>query len=115
MRKPTRIIFMIMICILLSGCYKPGPGAKPWSVSDGHDDNPHISTSSADLTVGGGEATLPTPSTTPTPNPPITLPTPRTESLTYTIQQGDFLRSLPKNTRFPSIKLLQQTILKTQT
>lgn len=94
MRKPTRIIFMIMICILLSGCYKPGPGAKPWSVSDGHDDNPHISTSSTDLTVGGGEATLPTPSTTPTPNPPITLPTPRTESVTYTIQQGDFLRSI---------------------
>ncbi len=94
MRKLTWAFVFIIGSILLSSCYKPGPGAKPWSVSDANESYTQILTPTNDLIGGGEEPTLPPPSITPTPNPPIVMPTQRDETITYTIQKGDFLRSI---------------------
>jgi len=94
LRKSSWLILLLVGAVLLSGCYKPGPGAKPWSVSDGKDSGMATIAPTEVLIGGGEEPTLPPPSATPTPNPPIILPTQRDETISYTIQQGDFLRSI---------------------
>lgn len=85
---------VIIVMLFLSGCYKPGPGAKPWQVSGlemAYDAtmNPEVENSVPTVTP-----TLPQPGTTPTPNQPIQLPTPRNETVSYTIQLGDTLRRI---------------------
>lgn len=80
--------------VLLSGCYKPGPGSTPWQASWSDKDAPEF----IQPAVGGSDSeTQFVPiitSSTPTPNPPIILPTPRSETVIYVVQQGDFLRKI---------------------
>lgn len=106
--KMRRFIIPILCAVLLlSGCYKPGPGAKTWQVSglDG-------GSGGGDLEADGGtrppsdaedleETLFQTPTQnplipTPTPNPPIILPTPRDNTLEYTVQAGDTLGKIAK-------------------
>jgi LasA protease len=90
-----RILLLIfLVILLLSGCYQPGPGAKPWQAS-------WIEDEAVDRPFPEGDARQPTHAEvpritepTPTPNPPIQLPTPRSETLTYVVQQGDTLRRI---------------------
>ena len=90
-----RNFFVILIVlILMTGCYKPGPGAEPWKVSGNEDDGAYAATdqggdsSDPEFSLPGGIAH------TPTPNPPIVLPTPRTTTQSYTVQPGDILRKI---------------------
>ena len=87
------LILAIIVLVILSGCYKPGPGAKVWQVSGLEEDieTPEKPIQEAERTE---EPTLPAFSTTPTPNPPIILPAPRSETVTYTVKQGDTLRAI---------------------
>lgn len=90
-----RVLFFVMAgVLLLSGCYKPGPGLEPWQASWLDDDEfTIIANETTEISPGD----VPTPvitAHTPTPNPPITLPTPRTETVTYVVQRGDFLRKI---------------------
>ncbi len=98
---------MLCVILLLSGCYKPGPGAKIWQVSglDGDSGGGNAMPSSGTRTLPEPESSeeIPfhTPTTnpripTPSPNPPITLPTPRDETLEYTVQAGDTLGKIAK-------------------
>ena len=98
MLSKRMLVLMFLVALLLSGCYRPGPGAKPWQASwiededvsgafpEGKEaDPPEVQ---AELQVP--QITEPTP----TPNPPILLPTPRSETVTYVVQQGDSLRRI---------------------
>jgi len=90
-----RILGLILLgAVFLGGCYQPGPGAKPWQAS-GLDGGGEIlwvpQATTADM---ADEIELAPPETTPTPNPPIVLPTQRSETITYTIQKGDTLRKI---------------------
>ena len=94
MRLRRTLVFALLGLVLLSGCYKPGPGSMTWQASWADDDAPEIFLPA----VGGSDpethfAPVIT-AATPTPNPPITLPTPRSETVTYVVQQGDFLRMI---------------------
>ncbi len=96
-----RILFVaLMAALFLSGCYRPSPVAQPWQASWQDDvDIPSVS-------PGDNEIIFPADSiedaiefvemhyATPTPNPPIVLPTPRSETITYVVQQGDTLRKI---------------------
>jgi len=106
--KIKRLILPILCALLLlSGCYKPGPGAKTWQVS-GVDGG---SGGGSDMVLGtptrtaldsqGEQERIYTPTldpsiSTPTPNPPITMPTPRQETLEYTVQAGDTLGKIAR-------------------
>ena len=91
---------ILMTALFLSGCYKPGPGARPWQASWQDDEDYQA------VLPGENETISPTEEVaniielieeryvTPTPNPPITLPTPRSETVTYVVQQGDTLRRI---------------------
>jgi len=83
---------LIIVLLFLSGCYKPGPGAKPWKVSGSEDssDQPEdaVLFDPTKTKVPVAKLLLPTP----TPNAPITLPTPRSNTLTYSVNQGDTLK-----------------------
>jgi len=92
--RRTLFTIALVSLIFLGGCYQPGPGSKPWQASFSDKDAQDI------LQSTKGESGLEThtapiiTANTPTPNPPITLPTPRSETLTYVVQQGDFLRKI---------------------
>ena len=92
--RRTLFTIALVSLIFLGGCYQPGPGSKPWQASFSDKDAQDILQS----TKGeSGSETHTAPiitANTPTPNPPITLPTPRSETLTYVVQQGDFLRKI---------------------
>jgi len=90
-----RLLSLIFVTsAFLSGCYQPGPGSKPWQASYGDIEAAEF----LPPAVGGHDSGANIPpvmvSTTPTPNPPITLPTPRSETVSYVVQQGDFLRKI---------------------
>ena len=86
-----RVFLMVIGAFLITGCFKPGPDSAPWQVS-GLEEDPGLIGGTADPAREEFEV-LP-PVRTPTPNPPITLPTPRDETLTYTVQPGDTLRKI---------------------
>jgi len=90
-----RIIFVMLFALsVLTGCYKPGPGAKPWKVSGVEEVE---LTSATGQAVGSNNYEFILPDRiagTPTPNPPIVLPTPRTDTQSYTVQPGDTLRKI---------------------
>jgi len=106
--KMKRFIILILCAVLLlSGCYKPGPGAKTWQVSGldggsgGGGVEVYTGTESPSDPESPEEVRLHTPTQnplipTPTPNPPITLPTPRDDTLEYTVQAGDTLGKIAK-------------------
>ena len=70
------------------------PGSKPWQASFSDKDAPNIIVSTTDGNSSEMHIAPIITASTPTPNPPITLPTPRSETLTYVVQQGDFLRKI---------------------
>ncbi len=82
----------IILAVALSGCYRPGPGAKTWQASgvDGSGYEPGNTATVVPFNAGGGGA----PAATPTPNDPVTLPTLRDEALQYTVQAGDTLAKI---------------------
>jgi len=98
---------MLCVLVFLSGCYKPGPGAKTWQVSgvdggSGGGGDIILGTPTGTALSSQSEAesiSMPTldPSiSTPTPNPPITMPTPREETLEYTVKAGDTLGKIAR-------------------
>lgn len=94
MKKPLGIF--LLMAVLLTGCYRPGPGAKVWQASSGE-----ASTTAASDSVYVTETPSPTEMVatskayaTPTPNNPITLPTLRSEVAYYTVQAGDTLAKI---------------------
>jgi LasA protease len=94
-RKQISILGLYLILtVALSGCYRPGPGAKTWQAS-GVDDGSAVSyptgTAAPFSAEGGGTVAS---IATPTPNDPVTLPTLRSESLQYTVQVGDSLAKI---------------------
>jgi len=82
----------IMAVFFLSGCYKPGPGAQPWKVSGLYDSDEQIEITAAATAYVMNDPRVKPILPTPTPNVPIILPTPRSSTLTYTVQVGDTLR-----------------------
>ena len=90
-------IVLILSLFILSGCYKPGPGAKLWQVS-GYENTIEINEQvlpTVNHTVTVQEFILSElTQSTPTPNAPIILPTLRSESLRYTVRSGDTLKKL---------------------
>jgi murein DD-endopeptidase MepM/ murein hydrolase activator NlpD len=106
--KTKRLIFPFLCALfLLSGCYKPGPGAKTWQVSGveggsggGNDQIIGTPTSTA-ISSKSAQERINTPTLhpsipTPTPNPPITMPTPRQKTLDYVVKEGDTLGKIAR-------------------
>lgn len=97
--KRIHILFL-MTAFFLSGCYRPGPGSQPWQASWRDDVDIPVVVPGDDETIypnGPGEGVtefVEIRYTTPTPNPPIVLPTPRSDTETYIVQQGDTLRRI---------------------
>ncbi|QRN84187.1 LysM peptidoglycan-binding domain-containing protein [Chloroflexota bacterium] len=88
-------IFLLM-AVFLTGCYRPGPGAKVWQASSSEG-----STSTEGMFIYATETPSPTEMAatsnayaTPTSNNPITLPTLRSEVAYYTVQAGDTLAKI---------------------
>jgi murein DD-endopeptidase MepM/ murein hydrolase activator NlpD len=88
-------ILGFLALVFLSGCYQPGPGSTPWQVSWAEGFEPEVT-----LPAVGGSDPVEVPfvpqisDATPTPNPPITLPTPRSETITHVVVPGDYLRKI---------------------
>ena len=97
---------IILSALFLSGCYQPGPGAEPWRAALGAEEDVYI-TPPAQLTSDGLQ-TLPTVvlTVTPTPNPPITLPTLRSETLQYAVQEGDTLAKIAQRFQVTVTRLI---------
>jgi LasA protease len=89
---------IILVGLFLAGCYRPGPGARPFQVSSS-DNDPNNFAAEATVTpvliptVDLSQISAPSP----TPNQPIALPEPRTESVEYTVQRGDTLRKIAQD------------------
>jgi LasA protease len=94
MLSKRMLLLLFLVMLMLSGCYQPGPGAKPWQASWIEDEEAYGVLPEVNVTdppeVHLPQITEPTP----TPNPPITLPTPRSETVTYVVQPGDSLRRI---------------------
>jgi len=93
-------IIVLLAALFLSGCYQPGPGAKTWQAS-WQDNEGYQDVSSGEINpIPPAEQAesiaelIETRYITPTPNAPITLPTPRSETVTYVVKQGDTLRRI---------------------
>ena len=92
------LVVLLLITVVLSGCYRPGPGAKVWqaSSSDGETDSVGAASSvqatetPSPAELAATEEAYPTP----TPNNPITLPALRSEVVYYTVQAGDTLATI---------------------
>ncbi|NLN69482.1 MAG: LysM peptidoglycan-binding domain-containing M23 family metallopeptidase [Chloroflexi bacterium] len=87
------IIGMVSLSVL-NGCYKPGPGSTPWQASWNEENAPEINPFADEVRESEAHFVPVIIASTPTPNPPIVLPTPRSETLTYVVQQGDFLKKI---------------------
>ena len=87
-------VLLLVGVILLSGCYKPGPAAAPWQVSFVDGETQPVMDSDDEAEAAPDLYQVVPPIATPTPNAPITLPTPRSETLTYTVSRGDTLRKI---------------------
>jgi LasA protease len=88
------LLLMFLVTLLLSGCYQPGPGAKPWQASWIEDEEVYGAFPEVNETDSPRDPIPHITEPTPTPNPPIELPTPRSETVTYVVQQGDTLRRI---------------------
>ena len=105
----------LLIAVLLSGCYRPGPGAKVWqaSSSDGS-----TAVTSMDIAAQATETPSPIePAATsaayasPTPNDPITLPTLRSEVVYYTVQAGDTLAKIAGRYQVSVNQILRENVI----
>lgn len=97
--KLNRVFFLLVIIpFLISACYQPGPGSKPWQVSGLDDVKGEKTTPTLTKIPNLEEINLEEVAiATPTPNPPIVLPTPRSETLQYTVRSGDTLKKIALN------------------
>lgn len=91
---PTRlpkILEILLVALLLTGCYRVGPTAQPWQTISAP------ATLPAELTPPPAAFQFPTqrsadsPYLTPTPDAPHALPTLRSQNEQYAVQQGDSL------------------------
>ncbi|HEY9121780.1 MAG TPA: LysM peptidoglycan-binding domain-containing protein [Brevefilum sp.] len=92
--KEKRLIgFILLFAFVLTGCYKPGPGAEPWKApgTGGVGGGAIEAAPTSTLYLGEAQITE-NPLPTPTPNPTIVLPTPRVETISYSVQPGDTLK-----------------------
>ncbi|MDY6873188.1 MAG: LysM peptidoglycan-binding domain-containing protein [Chloroflexota bacterium] len=94
-QKPVFVLSIsLILAVALSGCYRPGPGAKTWQASgvDGSGFEPNRTATASPFNADGigGVAAL----VIPTPNDPVTLPTLRSEAVQYTVQVGDTLAKI---------------------
>jgi LasA protease len=91
-KRFIRVLFLSSL--LLSGCFRPGPGAKVWQAS-GLDSGggEYLATETA-VPLNTVESVDSQSAVTPTPNDPVTLPTLRTETVQYTVQAGDSLAKI---------------------
>ncbi len=107
--KSKRFIgILFLLSILLTGCYKPGPGAKVWQVSNADDNGVyHLATATATQPVENIENSIIQPAVSPTPNDPVTLPTLRAESVQYTVQAGDSLAKIAQRYQVTVDQILQ--------
>jgi LasA protease len=98
--KTKRTCVLTLIGMLfLSGCYKPYPGSAPWQASGLEDLVDNVAeTVTVLVTPPALDEDIPEIiAPTPTPNSPIVLPTPRDETVTYTVQGGDTLRNIAQS------------------
>ena len=84
---------VLLLAFVLTGCYKPGPGAELWKASgSGGVGGGAIDAAPTSTSYFGEVQLTENPLPTPTPNPTIVLPTPRVETLSYTVKLGDTLK-----------------------
>ena len=107
MRIKRFIGVLFVSSLLMSACYRPGPGAKVWQVSgvDGNGGGYLASATAEPFSASGGVVSQP--ETTPTPNEPVTLPTLRSESVQYTVQAGDSLAKIALHYQVTIDQILQ--------
>ncbi|MDY6846189.1 MAG: LysM peptidoglycan-binding domain-containing M23 family metallopeptidase [Chloroflexota bacterium] len=93
MEKKRLFGLVLLLAFVLSGCYKPGPGATSWKAPGSGGVGGGAIDAAPTSTPYFGEVQLTeNPLPTPTPNPTVVLPTPRIESLSYTVKLGDTLK-----------------------
>jgi len=102
----------LLIAVMLSGCYRPGPGAKVWQASSSDGATEGVEPSN---TVQVTETPSPTELATtadayptPTPNNPISLPPLRSEVMYYTVQAGDTLAAIAGRYQVSVNQILQE-------
>jgi len=101
------LFFALISLAFLSGCYKPGPGSTPWQASRADGGGREIFIPAHPETEPDESFTPIIVAHTPTPNAPIILPTPRSESVTYVVQQGDYLRKIALQHQVSIAKLVE--------
>jgi len=103
-------IFVISIAslIVLSGCYRPGPSSTPWQASWDEGHAPEINLTGVDDSVKEDRFVPIITAATPTPNSPIHVPTPRSEAVTYVVQQGDFLRKIAQKYQVSIAQIVEE-------
>jgi len=122
-KKKRLILPILCFLFLLSGCYKPGPGAKTWQVSGvdggsgGGSDTVLGTPTSTTLNSQGDQDIFISPTfdpsiSTPTPNPPIAIPTPRQETIEYTVQAGDRLGAIARTFQVTVNQIIILSILR---
>ena len=108
LRKKSFFILVLLSVILLSGCYKPGPGAKPWQVSGPNNEGITFSPTETATPMIVEEFLTEMSLSTPTPNAPIVLPTLRNETLSYTVQRGDTLRAIAQRFQVSVVQIVTE-------
>jgi len=105
----------LLIVVLLSGCYRPGPGAKVWQASSSDNETAVVG---AQEPVQVAETPNPTAMeeagavfASPTPNDPITLPPLRSEVVYYTVQPGDTLAKIAGRYQVSVKQILQENTI----
>lgn len=94
LRLKRPLILLGMAAFLISGCFKPGSDLEPWRVSGLEVEDLSQAESASAVGAMPDEFQVVPAVATPTPNPPIILPTPRSETLTYAVERGDTLRKI---------------------
>jgi len=77
----------------------------PWQVSNARTEGDQRVTADPQANNSSGLPSVLGFVSTPTPNAPIVLPTPRTETLTYTVQSGDTLRKIAQSNQVSVSKI----------
>jgi murein DD-endopeptidase MepM/ murein hydrolase activator NlpD len=99
---------LLIIAATLSGCYKPGPGAKEWQVSGLTDSERYWIATATPETLQPTSHTPDDPILTPTPNTPVTLPTLRADTVQYTVKYGDTLAKIAHQFQVTVPRLIEE-------
>ena len=107
--KLRRGLWMVLCALLLTGCIQPAQGTRPWLL-----DTPQVETQASETAsiqpTSSATSDLPfnlvtpgfiTSYSSPTPDPPRTLPTLRSETEVYTVQPGDSLAIIAERYNMP--------------